>query len=350
MASADLRHCTSAAHLRRVRSPASIPSSPTSVRSSSSAIFERDIEPLVCPSPTSHNPHRIPRAKTTELSVPSVLDSAASVLATLDESNDVAVVAPASSTSPAFSPSSGFTSPIGSFRSRSPSPLGLRVASGGSGGGGPMELLLSIPSAQQSSSPRGVTQSLEQDGEGHPHHHHHRPSNSSPISISTSPMMLSSHPPSPTATSSAALMPPTKRLSFMSYNDLLTSTPSSLISLSSLTNAASSMDPPPHIPSVHGYNHHPCSPGVSGGGSSSSARTSLRGFVTSNNNNNTNTNNNNNEDNVGGEWEREGLGKGLEERLEAWILGSTQQQQQQQQRSTSLGSSVHHPPMIGARI
>lgn len=320
-------------------------------RSSSSAIFERDIEPLVCPSPTSHNPHRIPRAKTTELSVPSVLDSAASVLATLDESNDVAVVAPASSTSPAFSPSSGFASPIGSFRSRSPSPLGLRVASGGSGGGGgPMELLLSIPSAQQSSSPRGVTQSLEQDGEGHPHHHHptHRPSHSSPISISTSPMMLSSHPPSPTATSSAALMPPTKRLSFMSYNDLLTSTPSSLISLSSLTNAASSMDPPPHIPSVHGYNHHPCSPG---NGSSSSARTSLRGFVTTSNNNNTNNNNNNNnEDNVGGEWEREGLGKGLEERLEAWILGSTQQQQQQQQRSTSLGSSMHHPPMIGARI
>ncbi|KAJ3565349.1 hypothetical protein NP233_g7686 [Leucocoprinus birnbaumii] len=112
----------------------SIPSSPSSVHSSSSAIFERDIEPIVPPSPPflGQNPHRIPRAKGTEQlehAVPSMLDSAASIA--------VVAPAPATSGSPqahdsilARSPNSGFASPIGSFRSRSPSPLGLRVAIG----------------------------------------------------------------------------------------------------------------------------------------------------------------------------------------------------------------------------
>ncbi|KAJ3532600.1 hypothetical protein NMY22_g7674 [Coprinellus aureogranulatus] len=79
-------------HLRTgdtgLRSPNSIPSSPTSIHSSSSAIFERDIEPILPPSPPSLpgkplDPHRIPRAKNTEQldqAVPSVLDSAAAIL------------------------------------------------------------------------------------------------------------------------------------------------------------------------------------------------------------------------------------------------------------------------------
>ncbi|KAJ2912927.1 hypothetical protein MD484_g7481, partial [Candolleomyces efflorescens] len=121
---------------RGLGSPSSIPSSPTSIHSSSSAIFERDIEPILIspmatspphssslfssapPLPlaspssgvgghhhvtsvssthsTSHSPHkpldphRIPRAKATEQleqSVPSVLDSAAAILANLPPSS-----------------------------------------------------------------------------------------------------------------------------------------------------------------------------------------------------------------------------------------------------------------------
>jgi hypothetical protein len=74
-------------------SPNSIPSSPTSVHSSSSAIFERDIEPLIPPStPVTHhhplNPHRIPRSKATEQlenAVPTVIDSTAAILAGLED-------------------------------------------------------------------------------------------------------------------------------------------------------------------------------------------------------------------------------------------------------------------------
>ncbi|KAI0034896.1 hypothetical protein K488DRAFT_83503 [Vararia minispora EC-137] len=115
-------------------SPASMPSSPTSVHSSSSAIFERDIEPIA-PSPPnpSHppNPHRIPRGKATEqleYSVPSVLDSAAAVLVSPDDS--IAVVAPAH-TSPEFTATSrsGLASPSSRLSSRSPSPTAARSLS-----------------------------------------------------------------------------------------------------------------------------------------------------------------------------------------------------------------------------
>jgi len=66
------------------RSPGPIPSSLTSVHSSS-AIFECDIEPISC-SPSYHlpNPRRTPRSRQTkqlDQSVPSVLDSAAAILA-----------------------------------------------------------------------------------------------------------------------------------------------------------------------------------------------------------------------------------------------------------------------------
>jgi hypothetical protein len=84
----------------------------------------------------------------------------------------------------------------------------------------------------------------------------------------------------------------------MSYTDLLTSTPASLVPLSSYTTSASA-DPPPHIPSVSGLTQASAAASIhgvhiSGGG----ARDSIA------------------IDDIGGEWEREGLGKGLEERLE----------------------------------
>ena len=100
-----------------------------------------------------------------------------------------------------------------------------------------------------------------------------------------------SHPPSPTHVAS-------KRLSFMSYSDLLASTPASMVPLSSFTTCASS-EPPPHIPGVAGFgNTHSSAGSIHGRDRDSVALL----------------------DDVGGEWEREGLGKGLEERLEALMI------------------------------
>ena len=388
------------------RSPNSIPSSPTSVyvfiilnfshpflltrnrHSSSSAIFERDIEPLIPPSPPityNHqpNPHRIPRSKGTEQlenSVPSVLDSAASILAGLEEvdvGDQVAVVSPVS---PTFDKgrSSGFASPIGSFRSRSPSPLGVRI---GLPGQSRAEMLLNLPPVAHAAptsvlglhnmnsptlspssvpatrpaittSPTSTTiTKVSHNNSGD------TPSIATPTSayFSTvsdfsnepSPMTATEHPPnlpspvlhpsypitvphsiisSPVLAPTSLSLPPSpqlskKRLSFMSYSDLLSSTPASTQPLSSLTTSASSTEPPPHIPGVSGLNianalsHHLGSGSfhgsqlvaISGHGSLSHVgkRDSIAML-----------------DNVGGEWEREGLGRGLEERLEALVIPS----------------------------
>lgn len=121
---------------------------------------------------------------------------------------------------------------------------------------------------------------------------------SSPSVRPVSPLALS-HPPSPHTT--------TNRLSFISYTDLLTSAPSSTLPLATLTTSATISDPPPHLSSVLGIPRH-----VNGGSVTASPRTSFYGdkdvregreglFI----------------DDAGGEWEREGLGQGLEERLES---------------------------------
>ncbi|KAJ7049939.1 hypothetical protein C8F01DRAFT_1213092 [Mycena amicta] len=261
------------------RSPTSIPSSPTSVHSSSSAIFERDIEPVhLSPSTfgTKKDPHRIPRSKNTESidqSVPSVLDSAASILASMetDDGDSIAVIAPAPHSSAGGlldqgnntirSRSSGFASPIG-FRSRSPSPSprpGKRNS-----------LLLSLPPSPPSSS-----------------------STSAPTTATARQFVDASTPTS------------NKRLSFMSYTDLLSSTPTSTQPLSALTAPSSS---PGHIP---GLALADSSITAAGSAYSGSAAPSLRnfGFLAGEEDRTM--------DDVGGEWEREGLGKGLEERLEA---------------------------------
>jgi len=114
-----------------------------------------------------------------------------------------------------------------------------------------------------------------------------------------------------------------KRLSFVSYADLLTSTPTSTIPLASLTTAASAVEPPPHITCVAGLsgpNKIASHPG--------SAGTSLKGFVINPHPLPHHSGDpfscptyKNKRDSIalideGGEWEREGLGKGLEERLD----------------------------------
>ncbi|EIN04602.1 hypothetical protein PUNSTDRAFT_146285 [Punctularia strigosozonata HHB-11173 SS5] len=144
---------------RGTRSPndSSIPSSPTSIHSSSSAIFERDVEPLPLPSltpstnPPVHaggapspvhggfdkqsihgpNPHLMPRGKATEQleqSVPSVLDQAATLLTASgpDEEDQIAVVTPATSGSIAASMLAPSTSSIRTgpgMPERQPSPI-----------------------------------------------------------------------------------------------------------------------------------------------------------------------------------------------------------------------------------
>ncbi|KAG2094020.1 uncharacterized protein F5147DRAFT_418155 [Suillus discolor] len=323
------------------RSPSSIPSSPTSAHSSSSAIFERDIEPMHPPSPPSHpNPHRIARAKGTEQlehSVPSVLDSAASILAASSpmEEDYISVVSPSRDRDRLTT--SGFASPIGSLRSRSPSPSGrtslllsipsqqgpitpLNLSTPGVGAGSPQRLSiqtspLAFPSKQGTSgkasaapsisTPASVYYSTLSSVEPSPTTTtaEHPSSALPPIAISTlspsstytsSPYIRPitiSHPPSPTHG-------PTKRLSFMSYADLLASTPASMVPLSSFTTCATP-EPPPHIPGVEGYalNQHDAA-SLSGRERDSIAML----------------------DDVGGEWQREGLGRGLEERLEALMI------------------------------
>ncbi|KAH0828836.1 hypothetical protein J3R83DRAFT_3306 [Lanmaoa asiatica] len=354
------------------RSPSSIPSSPTSAHSSSSAIFERDIEPIGPPSPpSSHppNPHRIPRSKGTEQleqSVPSVLDSAASILTSSSpmEEDHIAVVTPARDRGRELR--SGFASPIGSLRSRSPSPT-----SGRSPARHRSSLLLSVPGSSSPSAPIALpllSSSPTKEPQGRltiqtsptvPSHpvgtaatvkkagksstsintptsayystlssaesspsttaEQLPPATASPVqpitqlqlaqqlqtpqtqlaispsstytgSPFTQPLNIS-HPPSPTHVVS-------KRLSFMSYSDLLASTPVSMVPLSSFTTCASS-DPPPHIPGVTGFGNTQLSTGSIHGRDRDSVALL---------------------DDVGGEWEREGLGKGLEERLDALMI------------------------------
>lgn len=373
------------------RSPSSIPSSPTSVHSSSSAIFERDIEPIISPSPPiTHNhppnPHRIPRSKGTEQlenSVPSVLDSAAAILAgieDIDVGDQVAVVSPAS---PVFDRgrSSGFASPIGSFRSRSPSPIGARMAVPGH----PRAEIL-VPHSAPIASPTCVLglHNMTSPALSPPSIPATRPaivtsptsntiaqvshSNSttsvdtttpslitptsayfstvSDLSDESSPMTTTAeHPPglpspsnpvaspqsiipSPSLSPTSPSLPPSpiqvarKRLSFISYSDLLSSTPTSTQSLSSFTTCASYTEPPPHIPGLNGLNIanalHPPSHHVgstSTHGSPFVAPLGHAGFTHPGKRDSIAM-----LDNVGGEWEREGLGRGLEERLEALVI------------------------------
>ena len=309
--------------------------------SSSSAIFERDIEPIASPLPLTSDPHHIPRAKFTEeieRAVPSVLDSAAAVLTSTNPDDDdldaISIVTPAP-IDPGYQ--SGFTSPISRLSSRSPSPTGNRrsLLFSNSLPGSPPKPTQGTspvrPTVQTSPSPQGLTSTLpstvtptptsayfsaasstasEADSNSntsspttathteHPLHNlgsqHHQPQQLTSITV---PAPFPSHPPSPKNV--------TKRLSFISYADLLSSTPASAIPLSSLTSSAVVSEPPPHIPSVIGVPqaHYAASSSGSIHGAPTYVleREGAIGVV----------------DDVGGEWEREGLGKGLEERLEA---------------------------------
>ncbi len=249
----------------------------THSHSSSSAIFERDIEPITPSPPHLSHPHRTPRGKATEQldhAVPTVLDSAATVLSSPTDDQVIAIVAPAtsdlaslsglssrlSSRSPSPtrgranvpfmnlpSPSPSLTLPLPvqpvhptsqTFNVHPPPPPGPNAEAG-------------VPSPTPTTSCFGGSVSQEASTDAQP-----TPTTatspdliapvsqrSSPSVLPVSPLTLS-HPPSPHTA--------TKRLSFISYTDLLTSTPSSTLPLSTLTTSATVADPPPHLLSVLG--------------------------------------------------------------------------------------------------
>lgn len=332
------------------RSPASIPSSPTSVHSSSSAIFERDIEPIT-PSPPllSHttDPHRIPRGKLTEQldqSVPSVLDSAAEILTAdvddKDSMDSIAVVAPVpfDHLPPIpLGPRSGFTSPISQLSSRSPSPNGVpnrrstimslpsptpsftvplpgHTQSPSASSSPPMRPAVQTNSPNQApaptiSTPTSTYFSVHSEDSSpttatHVEHPLHALSSSasSATSTTTSGGLASHAPPSPKN--------PSKRLSFLSYTDLLTSVPASTLPLSSFTQTN---EPPPHLPSVIGIPQAQAQQ-LSSGAASIHGSLNASTWITERDPATDLVND------VGGEWEREGLGRGLEERLEALMV------------------------------
>ncbi|KAH9043722.1 hypothetical protein EDB85DRAFT_1911865 [Lactarius pseudohatsudake] len=312
------------------RSPTSIPSSPTSVHSSSSAIFERDIEPITPSPPHLSHPHRTPRGKATEHldhAVPTVLDSAAAVLSSPTDDQLIAVVAPVTTELASFSNLSSRLSsrspspthgrgnvPLMNLPSPSPSltlPLpahpGAHKLTVQTPPGGPSIDANGVPSPTPTTSYfAGLAREPGTDVQPTPTTVAHTDptvssQRSSPSVRPVSPLALS-HPPSPHAS--------TKRLSFLSYTDLLTSVPSSTLPLSSLTTSATVADPPPHLLTVLGIPQH-----VGGGSTGASPRNSFYGdrdvregreglFI----------------DDCGGEWEREGMGQGLEERLESLMV------------------------------
>ncbi|KAI0746640.1 hypothetical protein C8Q80DRAFT_1219975 [Daedaleopsis nitida] len=368
LTAAELRHITSATnlaspsrerklsnrnsqHLRThrmgSRSPASIPSSPTSVHSSSSAIFERDIEPIASSLPHTSDPHHISRAKFTEeleRAVPSVLDSAAAILTSTNPDDDdldaISIVTPAPVEPGTLS---GATSPISRLSSRSPSPSGNRrslLFSNSLPGSPPKHIQGSPPTRPTIQtnpvaslaplSPSGFVPAPSSTVTPTPTSAYFSAASStdsnsnasSPTTATHTEHPLHSMPPQPQQLTSMTIpapfpsLPPspknvTKRLSFISYMDLLSSTPASAIPLSSLTSAAVVSEPPPHITSVIGLPQAQYAASSSGGSIHGIPtyvleRDGVMGVA----------------DDVGGEWEREGLGKGLEERLEKLMVPS----------------------------
>ncbi|KAK7458124.1 hypothetical protein VKT23_010032 [Stygiomarasmius scandens] len=193
-----------------------------------------------------------------------------------------------------------------------------------------------------------------------------------PAAISLSPRLQPQSPPHPHAHPQLRQ----KRLSFLSYTDLLSSTPTSTLPLSSLTGAKGySGEEPPHLllNSLDAINHSAGSSSAGGsppysllisplvlgapgtgagvGGASPSKSPAMGAGASPGPASRAPSMRSGNrdrdslimlEDLVGGEWEREGLGRGLEERLER-IERMEAQQQQQQVGVLGVGRAIGYP-------
>lgn len=269
--------------------------------------------------------------------------------------------------------STGIRTPAGvGSQSRSPSPSRATFASVSS----PSVPFRKTPASSPIPSPLTATSPLPSVpivSHGVPSPRQHQsgstpPSSYSPPSMRTSPSLAASHtqssdmgptdnhatlPPSLLHIDPSSLPPPptrqtlsatpsdatsSKRLSFISYSDLLYSTPVASLPLSSLTSSATAV-PPPHLPAV--TNNVPIVlPSPTGGASSRplsmysiTTRTGKHSHPTGEYRSPSDDGSRRHSvltqsddiaqrliDDIGGEWEREGLGKGLEERLEAVSL------------------------------
>jgi len=341
------------------RSPSEIPSSPSSIHSSNSAIFERDIEPLpaaLMSTVESINGHThpasngSPNAKSSphgphhpnlnpqiiENAVPAVLDSAIAALtedSKLPSSDpatmNISVIGPTSPSaiaSGALTPT-GMNSP-GHRNVSSSRAVSVSKARNIGGASGPSSVVggSRSPSPTRRSFSVNLTTGQVSPGSQSPRPAAERQNSlttpgvpgafvSSPAgsSVNVSPSMspisnimslsaqdgvsspateAQSHSPSHSQGGLSPLVSPSsKRLSFVSYSDILNSTPISTVAFSSII---TSDELPPHIPAVMGSNPENTVPA-----SGSSTFGSDSGEW------------------LGGEYEKEGFGRGLEARLEA---------------------------------
>ncbi|KZT54859.1 hypothetical protein CALCODRAFT_519077 [Calocera cornea HHB12733] len=265
--------------------PHSSPSSPSSTHSSSSAIFERDIEPLSLSSLPA------PRDHTLAAFVPSVLDEAIEALTAADgvgaEDVEVEVAGPSQE-----GEADGFR--------RSPSPPGIPAAASLAAARPPLAERQSttpfipggfnpVPAVV---APTGLT---TPPSPGSPHRQLDpllAPFPTTSMAASPTPHLPSTlSPAAPTPRVPSASAHPSKRLSFLTYSDLLHSSPVTSLPLSQVT---SPQQPPPHL----SYLASAPGPGSAGRSREQSAY-----------------------GDEGGEWEREKLGRGLDERLEEVLKG-----------------------------
>ncbi|ORY20674.1 hypothetical protein BCR39DRAFT_555005 [Naematelia encephala] len=267
------------------------PSSPASIHSSSSAIFERDIElPAVASLSLNTTPQQGLNHKSSRLhmthgsaldhTVPAVLDDAVEALA--NSKDDLEIEAPAVGMA---RQSSAIGSRKALSHSRSPSPISSRVSSPAQSP--PILGQLTTQLATQAAT-QHATQAASPT----------RPA--APNRLSTGP-----HLPGAWSWQDAPIeeipaipshLTPTKdkrRISFISYNDLLLSVPTTVTPLGDITSGNLS---PEHLPGTISPNtRSPVLP--SAGPADHKPRPAGLGLGE-------------------GEWSREGLGKGLEQRLE----------------------------------
>ncbi|PVF93323.1 hypothetical protein CPB86DRAFT_115443 [Serendipita vermifera] len=399
--------------------------------SSSSAIFERDIEPLGVPSlsvplqtaaiassssqhgrsattaTSTANAHRIPRSKTTEaieMTVPSVLDSAVSALTIAEETGtNITVLSPVPtqgahplvqhSTSNLQSPlsahsqsspiTSTFTQPnlaapggVGSIGSTSgtsggsPSPPTMSLLLQGMGMSGLMSASASVSGAASASgfasgfaSPLSSSRAPSPARSVSPPVHNNiseitpsitsgspRSTTKEAPNVGSSPLKRPSLPP-PGLGSNQNMPSPnmraSNRLSFISYTDLLTSAPIASQPLSAVLSPGQN-EPPTHLVVVDADN----APSVVGSGTNASSSHLPLGIGSLNVSNPSDKVDVDSLGTVGlssaGEWGREGMGGGLEERLERlWAAekeinerGRVMKPNGSTSRSASIGVSI----------